>query len=216
MNRSMPATSPPPASSIPGAQEILASQPNDWRTVAAALCTAQPAPLYYQKHMTQHILPDMDLAFTEQLCNCFLIREPRRIIASYARIRPRFTLEELGFPQQLALFERECERRGEAPPVLDGALTLDDPAGVLGQLCERVGIAFSERMLHWPAGPRPSDGVWGPHWYSAVWASTGFAAPASQQSQAVSLDAEQEALCERAEACYAAMRPFALGGIGSG
>ena len=32
-------------------------------------------------------------------------------------------------------------------------------------------------MLAWPAGPHPADGVWAPHWYSAVWASTGFAPP---------------------------------------
>jgi hypothetical protein len=29
-------------------------------------------------------------------------------------------------------------------------------------------------MLRWPAGPRPSDGVWARYWYDAVWASTGF------------------------------------------
>jgi hypothetical protein len=30
-------------------------------------------------------------------------------------------------------------------------------------------------MLHWPPGPRLTDGVWAPHWYAAVQASTGFA-----------------------------------------
>jgi hypothetical protein len=29
-------------------------------------------------------------------------------------------------------------------------------------------------MLHWPAGPRASDGVWARYWYDAVIASTGF------------------------------------------
>jgi hypothetical protein len=29
-------------------------------------------------------------------------------------------------------------------------------------------------MLAWPEGPRDSDGVWAPHWYAAVWRSTGF------------------------------------------
>jgi hypothetical protein len=29
-------------------------------------------------------------------------------------------------------------------------------------------------MLAWPAGPRDSDGIWAPHWYDAVWKSTGF------------------------------------------
>jgi hypothetical protein len=29
-------------------------------------------------------------------------------------------------------------------------------------------------MLAWPPGPRASDGIWAPHWYAAVWKSTGF------------------------------------------
>ncbi|MGH6918864.1 MAG: sulfotransferase family protein, partial [Geminicoccaceae bacterium] len=29
-------------------------------------------------------------------------------------------------------------------------------------------------MLAWPEGPRPTDGVWGQHWYAGVWRSTGF------------------------------------------
>ncbi len=32
-------------------------------------------------------------------------------------------------------------------------------------------------MLSWPKGPKSFDGVWAPHWYNAVWASTGFATP---------------------------------------
>ncbi|MDP6935580.1 MAG: HAD family hydrolase, partial [Myxococcota bacterium] len=42
---------------------------------------------------------------------------------------------------------------------------------------EAAGVAFSERMLSWPAGPRPTDGVWGRHWYESVWRSTGFGPP---------------------------------------
>lgn len=32
-------------------------------------------------------------------------------------------------------------------------------------------------MLRWPAGPKPYDGSWAPHWYNAVHASTGFDEP---------------------------------------
>lgn len=32
-------------------------------------------------------------------------------------------------------------------------------------------------MLQWPAGPHPADGVWAPHWYEAVRASTSFKPP---------------------------------------
>jgi hypothetical protein len=197
----------------PGQDDILASQPQDWRVVAAALCSDAPAALYYQKHMTQHILPQMDLSFSEQLSNCFLIREPRRIIASYARVRPQFQLEELGFPQQLRLFERECERLGSAPPVLDAAVTLADPRRVLGALCRALDIAFDERMLSWPAGPRDSDGVWAPHWYDSVWSSTGFAPTQGTEEDVVPvLSYEQSLLCEKAERIYQRMLPHVLRG----
>ncbi|WOJ95170.1 HAD family hydrolase [Congregibacter variabilis] len=197
----------------PGRSQVLSSQSQDWRTVADALCTEEPAPVYYQKHMTQHILPDMDLAFTEQFTNCFLVREPRRIIASYARVREDFSLDELGFAQQAALFERECDRLGAVPPVLDAALTLSNPRDVLRQLCSRLSIAFDEGMLSWPAGPRESDGVWGPHWYASVWASTGFAAPVQgQKEEAVVLSAAQEALCTEAQRSYEIMLTHALRG----
>ncbi|MFT4769404.1 MAG: hypothetical protein ACI8RN_002549 [Glaciecola sp.] len=33
-------------------------------------------------------------------------------------MREEFTLDELGFAQQAALFERECDRLGAVPPVL--------------------------------------------------------------------------------------------------
>lgn len=197
----------------PGGPEILASQSQDWREVADALCREEPASLYYQKHMTQHILPGMDLSFTEKLTNCFLIREPRRIIASYARVRGDFTLEELGFEQQAALFDRECDRLGEVPPVLDAALTLRNPRGVLGQLCQRLSLPFEEAMLQWPAGPRESDGVWAPHWYASVWSSTGFAAPPAESSgHPAALSAAQEAMCVEAEGLYEGMRAHALRG----
>jgi hypothetical protein len=189
----------------PAREAVLRSQPTDWRAVASSLSQADPAPVYYQKHMTQHLLPEMDLAFTECLLNCFLIREPRRIIASYARVRPQFTLQELGLPQQRALFERECQRLGAAPPVIDAGRVLADPRGTLSRLCARIGIEFSERMLHWPAGPRDSDGVWAPHWYAAVWRSTGFvAARPGEEEKATgdSLTAAQEAMCVHAEGFY--------------
>ena len=133
------------------------------------------------------------------------------MVESLARIRPQFTLEELGFPQQQRLFERECERLGAVPPVLDSSLTLANPRAVLGELCARLGIAFSEAMLAWPAGPRDSDGVWAPHWYASVWASTGFAPPADDE--VCELPAALAPLAEAAEEIYAEMRAHALTGM---
>ena len=45
---------------------------------------------------------------------------------------------------------------------------------MLEQLCDRLGLAFDERMLSWDAGARPEDGVWAQYWYGSVHRSTGF------------------------------------------
>ncbi len=63
---------------------------------------------------------------------------------------------------------------GQDPPVIDAGDFLRDPEVHLRWLCSWLGIDFTDRMLHWPAGPRDSDGVWAPHWYAAVEQSTGF------------------------------------------
>lgn len=193
--------------------EVLASQPTDPRTVLRSL-TEEPVPrgraLFYQKHMTQHILPHMRMDWTAGLANCFLIREPRRIIASYAKVRPRFAVEELGFPQQWELFQRVADRLGEAPPVIDSARTLENPERVLRALCGRLGIGFTARMLHWPAGRRDSDGVWAPHWYAAVERSTGFQPVNEVPLEEVPVPAGCQAMCERAEGIYARLLEHAL------
>ena len=63
---------------------------------------------------------------------------------------------------------RFWDERGAPPPVIDAADFLHAPEAHLRWLCDWLGIAFTDRMLSWPAGPRDSDGVWAPHWYDAV------------------------------------------------
>jgi hypothetical protein len=161
----------------PGRDEVVAAQENDAAKVAVTLTGPIPdgKPIWYQKHMTQHMLPDMPLDWLDQVTNCFLIREPGRVAASFTVQRPDAAAWELGFEQQARVFDHVCDRLGHAPPVIDAADVLKDPRGTLGALCEKLGIPFSERMLSWPAGPRAADGVWAPHWYAAVERSTGFA-----------------------------------------
>ena len=91
--------------------------------------------------------------------HAFLIRDPRSLLASYARVRSEPTLADLGLRQQAEIFE---EFGG---PVIDSADVLAAPEDALRALCSALGVPFSAAMLSWPAGPRPSDGVWAPHWY---------------------------------------------------
>ena len=155
----------------PGRDAVLASQPTSWQDVAAMLTGPLPAgvELHYQKHMAHHLLPDLGRDWLNDVTNAFLIRDPAHVVASYARVRGTPTLEDLGFPQQVEIF------RAHGGPVVDAADVLRDPAGVLGRLCAALGLAFDPAMLHWPPGRRATDGVWAPHWYATVEASTGFA-----------------------------------------
>jgi len=159
--------------------EVLASQPTDWRVVADAMAGAAPgdAPVWYQKHMTHHMLPGFGMAWAGACRSAFLIRAPEAVLASYTVKREQVTLDDIGFVQQRELFEREADRLGAAPPVVEGRDVLADPRGTLGKLCAALGIAFDDAMLAWPAGRRDSDGVWAPAWYDAVEASTGFGPP---------------------------------------
>ena len=159
--------------------EVLASQPQDWREVAAAMAGPAPeaAPVWYQKHMSHHMLPGMGLEWTAACTNVFLIRRPESVLASYAVKRTQVMLEDIGFARQAEIFDTVAARTGKTPTVIDSASILEDPRRALVALCRSIGIPFDEAMLAWPAGRRASDGVWAPAWYDAVERSTGFAAP---------------------------------------
>lgn len=160
----------------PGRAEIIAAHETDLNRLIAWLTGPLPAStsVFYQKHMSHHLLPGDDLAWTASLHNCFLIRDPREMIVSYAKVREAPTPEDLGLPQQVALFERERQRLGRVPPVIDARDVLQNPRSTLSRLCSRLGLPWDERMLAWPPGRRATDGVWAPHWYAAVERSTGF------------------------------------------
>jgi Sulfotransferase domain len=155
----------------PGRDEIIASMPTDWRRVLGELST-EPLPagasVFYQKHMTHHLLPEIDRAALGGLSHAFLIRDPRQLLASYARVRSEPTLADLGLEQQVEIF------RAFGGPVLDSGDILRQPRAALEALCDALGVGFDPAMLAWPPGPRASDGVWARHWYDGVRASTGF------------------------------------------
>lgn len=163
--------------------DVLASQPNDWRDVVPALLGATPngESIFYQKHMTHHMLPGFGLDWMSQCRNAFLIRDPARVLASYIVKREDVQLADIGFVQQADIFAREADRLGHAPPVVEGVDVLRDPAGTLARLCAALDIPWTTDMLSWPAGRRATDGVWAPAWYDAVEKSTGFSPPPPEE-----------------------------------
>jgi hypothetical protein len=189
----------------PGRDEVIRAGDTDWRRVVQALTTGpvpEGRPLWYQKHMTHHLLPGMDTAWVHGLANVFLIRDPALVVASYVKSRASVAAADLGLLQQAELFDAVAQRLGHAPPVIDAERFLRDPRAPLQRLCTTLGIRFSERMLAWPAGPRASDGVWAPHWYAAVRRSTGFE---PWRERSVVLQGEAARAAEACRPAYAAL-----------
>jgi hypothetical protein len=184
----------------PGRDEIVASMPSAWEDVVRQLVFGELPPgktVFYQKHMTHHLLPEVDREALGGLRHAFLIRDPRRLLASYAKVREAPTLADLGLAQQVEIF------RLYGGPVIDAADVAARPRETLAALCEALGIPFDEAMLSWPAGPRAFDGVWAPYWYSSVRASTGFAPrEGSGASGHVELPGELEPLVARCQGYY--------------
>jgi Sulfotransferase domain len=153
----------------PAREEVIAAGERSWQAVVDEL-TAPVDGIYYQKHMTHHLIPQLPREWIGALTNVLLIRDPGEVVASYVRSRADVEAADIGLVQQGELYDQ----LGGATPVIDAADFLRDPEGHLRWLCDYVEVDFTPAMLHWAPGPRPSDGVWAPHWYKAVRASTGF------------------------------------------
>ena len=158
------------------ANEVISAGETDLRKVIAQLTGPIPngKRIFFQKHMTHHLLPEVDRRWLDAVTNCFLIRDSREVIASYVKKREDPTVEDLGFVQQIELFDFVRTRTRSIPPVLDAKDVLENPERMLRLLCNAAGVEFTESMLSWPPGFREIDGIWAKHWYGEVARSTSF------------------------------------------
>ncbi|MDG1432074.1 MAG: HAD family hydrolase [Paracoccaceae bacterium] len=156
--------------------ETMASQSLNSESVAAGLIGSNPAQKrhYYQKHMTQHMVAGIPRDWMAEVKNIFLIRHPARVVASFAKKYPNVAETDIGFVQQLEIYDHVIEL-GQQPIVVDSYDIRQNPEASLVKLCNAIGIEWDASMLHWPKGGHPADGVWAAHWYDAVHSSDGFA-----------------------------------------
>ncbi|MFN4183264.1 MAG: HAD family hydrolase [Hyphomonas sp.] len=164
----------------PMTDEIFAAHEADPAKVIDHLTGPVPGgkSVFYQKHMVHHMVDGIPMDWLDRIeRHVVLIRHPARVVASYARKMDTLSPEAMGFPQQEALWRQLTRAQAAAPVVVDADLILEDPESVLRRLCAAIGLGWDSAMLSWPAGPREEDGAWAPHWYDAVWRSTGFGDP---------------------------------------
>ncbi len=185
----------------PMQEGIIADGLPDPADVVAGVLGPVPgaAPLYYQKHMSHHMIDAMPRDWFSRVTHGFLIRHPVRVTASYAAKRDEVTLADIGFAQLEEIFDQVCDATGTAPPVLDSDATPGNAEGFLRALCASWDIPFRPEMLSWPAGRRDSDGVWAEHWYGQVWKSTGFQVSPPKD---IVLSAEQQKVADAAMPHY--------------
>lgn len=163
----------------PMADEVIASMPCDWQTIAATMRGPAPGgkPVWYQKHMPHHMIGPVDILDFPDHRHVFLIRAPEYVVASYAAKNDLRAAHLLGFDQMMDFHKRISDQMGTAAAIVDSWDILAKPAEMLQKLCDVLGLPWDPAMLAWQAGPHPADGLWGKHWYHAVESSTGFGAP---------------------------------------
>jgi Sulfotransferase domain len=189
----------------PMREAVIASQPTRWQAVVSDLeeTAAQYNELLYIKHMTHHILPEVDVSSFLSHKNCFLIRDPRLVIASYAAKWNKISTDDIGIKRQVEIFDEIRKLSGQVPIVVEAEDILKDPEPMLRKLCSLLGISWQPEMLNWPSGRRAEDGVWAEHWYASVDDSTGFAPYVSRE---VDLTSDLEVLATAQMPYYEELR----------
>lgn len=191
----------------PMRNEIIAANETDWNTLVEKCSAPTAKPIFYQKHMTHHMLPGFDRNWIHKLTNAFLIRSPERVLASYTRKWADVTLRDIGFTEQAEIFDAVAQKLGSAPPVIDADDVLSDPRRTLTALCNACAIDFDDAMLAWPKGPKPFDGVWASHWYNSVWESTGFSKPPERIAE---LHSHLKKIAAEAQGLYLRLKAHSL------
>lgn len=186
----------------PYRDETLAAYPRTFDGALNWIAQEQRTPALFLKHIAYHLPDTADFGFLEKWRNFLLIRDPRAMVASFVDRFEDVTPIIKSYEIELAIFNH-MSGKGLPCPVVDAADILKSPEPMLRALCAAVGVPFDAAMLSWPAGPRPEDGPWAPHWYDAVWSSTGFK-PYVEKN--VILSSELEAIAAQVVPAYRRLR----------
>lgn len=158
----------------PGREDVLQSQSKDLDVVIKQIFKKLYETEYvFIKNMAHHFI-DIDPRFIYDYKNLFLIRDPKQLICSFAKVIHNPTLQDIGLEHEYILYLDLLVKSSFKPIILDSNDILSNPEGMLRALCDRLDIPFTEKMLHWEAGPRQADGIWAQYWYGNVHKSTGF------------------------------------------
>ena len=127
--------------------------------------------IFYQKHMTHHILDQTRLDWIHKGINCFLIRDPAKVIVSYLKKNTLQSIQDVGFKKLYEIFKK---LNSKDPIIINSDYLLENPEKYLKILCQKLNLDFDQKMLNWPKGYRDTDGIWSKVWYQDVILTTTF------------------------------------------
>lgn len=181
----------------PGREEILQSQEQDgYKVIRNTILGHCDKPVLFCKQMTHHLI-SLEPDFLSQTYNLLLIRDPKRVLISYAKVIAEPTISDIGIRQSFDLYHLLAARNYHRL-VIDSNEVLQNPRLMLQAVCDHIGLSFQSAMLQWKAGARSEDGVWARHWYDSVHRSTGFASP----------EEESGVLPEKLQRIYMEAKPY--------
>jgi len=191
----------------PMADQIIEQHESDLHKVIELVSTLPTSGVFYQKHISTHMLDHIPLDWMVKVKNLFLIRDPQYMVASYTAKRDSATASDLGYTQLETLFKTATALPDQTPLVIDSRRFLEQPEAHLRYVCSHLNIEFEQSMLSWPAGDRCTDGVWHEHWYDSVKSSTGFGLPRTTVPE---LTNDQQVLADQCMPHYEALNRHAL------
>lgn len=141
----------------PMADQVIAAGIADPACVAAACTGAIPdgKPLFYQKHMTLHMVAGFDRNFMAGLTNVFPDPTPGpRGCQLFEKARSSDPCR-YRFSQQAKLFDQVADRLGEVPLVVDSADIRATPRETLGRCAQLERSPLPKGCCAGPPVPNP-------------------------------------------------------------
>lgn len=144
----------------PYREELCSKHEIDGNKVLQDLLSFQEKPVVFCKHVGK-MLRGLDKAslYDPRCIHVFLVRNPLEMMAGWERKtavhKEDASLEALSLALMCELYSDLRQHTGKEPIVVDADILQQNPKSTLSLLCAALGVAFDERMLSWPAGPKP-------------------------------------------------------------
>jgi len=133
--------------------------PRTYEDICAMLVeTASKGPVFF-KDMSYYVVPRVftDAPLRGRLTNVFLVRDPRRSIASYYKLDPQMSLEEIGLEALFRHADHIARQDGKWPLVLEAEQVQTNPAAAAEALFEAAGLDPAPHALNLDLAGQPED-----------------------------------------------------------